>query len=386
MIYRRLYGITLIAICMTMLSGCWSSKELNTISIVSGITLDKAKDGIRLSFEIYKPQNQSGTGQGESEAKSIITYSEGELNLQTIREVPKHVNRRLFLPHAIVLLIGEELLENNIMDYLDFWIRENEAREKIKLVIVKGSKAYKALEVNTGLEDTSAQYINSLLENKKSNSETKSVSLVDFLADYYDDGIENVLPFIEIINDGEKEILLLNGIGIIKNESLVGYLEGIEVRAYNFVTNNIDSAIIVTETPNVEGAKSAVEVLSSKCKIKYIKGKMEFKVKINIAAMLSEQTKAVNLKKAEIIDQIEQSCANTVKSQIEEVIKKTQKQFKADIFGFGQVLHRQSPKEWKILKDNWQEYYPDAKIDVSVNVKIQRRGMTNSSAKWKDDK
>ena len=119
---------------------------------------------------------------------------------------------------------------------------------------------------------------------------------------------------------------------------------------------------------------------------KYIKEQMEFDIKVNIKGMLSEQKNAVDLKNSENINQIEESCANTVKSQIEDVIKKAQKTFKTDIFGFGQIIHRQSPKEWKELKDKWKEYYPDAKVNVSVDVKIQRRGMANSSAKWKDDK
>ena len=34
------------------------------------------------------------------------------------------------------------------------------------------------------------------------------------------------------------------------------------------------------------------------------------------------------------------------------------KELKADIFGFGEILHKKYSNEWKTFRDNWDDIYP----------------------------
>ena len=56
-------------------------------------------------------------------------------------------------------------------------------------------------------------------------------------------------------------------------------------------------------------------------------------------------------------------------------IKTVQKDYGIDIFGFGEVVARQDYKNFKKVKDDWDEAFKDAEIDVGVNIKIRRAGI-----------
>lgn len=58
-------------------------------------------------------------------------------------------------------------------------------------------------------------------------------------------------------------------------------------------------------------------------------------------------------------------------------LRKAQQELQTDIFGFGEVLHRSNPGYWRQVQDHWNEEFPRAQVQVQVELKLQRTGMTN---------
>ena len=69
---------------------------------------------------------------------------------------------------------------------------------------------------------------------------------------------------------------------------------------------------------------------------------------------------------------IEKLTNQYVKEHILETIKKVQKDYGVDIFGFGEVVARQDYKNFKKVKDHWDEAFKDAEIEVAVNIKTAK--------------
>lgn len=70
----------------------------------------------------------------------------------------------------------------------------------------------------------------------------------------------------------------------------------------------------------------------------------------------------------------------TTEKQVEEdimrLVEKTQTELKSDILGFGgETIHKKNPKVWHKIKENWQENYPNTKVEVKVNVTIKNAGL-----------
>ena len=64
-----------------------------------------------------------------------------------------------------------------------------------------------------------------------------------------------------------------------------------------------------------------------------------------------------------------------LKNMYLKTIKTVQKDYGIDIFGFGEVVARQDYKNFKKVKDHWDEAFKDAEIDVAVNYKMRRAGI-----------
>ena len=53
---------------------------------------------------------------------------------------------------------------------------------------------------------------------------------------------------------------------------------------------------------------------------------------------------------------------------------KAQRQYRSDIFGFGEVIHREDAKYWKKIQGEWDEVFPHVPVVVEVDLQIRRTG------------
>ncbi|MNW70979.1 hypothetical protein D3C74_505550 [compost metagenome] len=61
-----------------------------------------------------------------------------------------------------------------------------------------------------------------------------------------------------------------------------------------------------------------------------------------------------------------------------------QREYHADIFGFGGVIHEEMPKTWRKLKEKWPEEFNDLDVKVSSEIIIQSTAKTSRTIKKGD--
>ena len=63
-----------------------------------------------------------------------------------------------------------------------------------------------------------------------------------------------------------------------------------------------------------------------------------------------------------------------------DAVEKAQKDYKSDIFGFGETFYRQDVKRWYKMKRDWNRIYAeDLTVDLDAKVQIRRLGTLNNS-------
>jgi spore germination protein KC len=87
----------------------------------------------------------------------------------------------------------------------------------------------------------------------------------------------------------------------------------------------------------------------------------------------------IDLTKPQTIAEIKEIADRTVKQFIDKAIGKMQKQYKVDIFGFGQAIHRAEPKLWKKIGKDWDAHFVDLPVNVKVDARIRRLGTVSNS-------
>jgi spore germination protein KC len=166
---------------------------------------------------------------------------------------------------------------------------------------------------------------------------------------------------------------------------MVGKLNGDETKSMNFVMNKIKGGILAVKDAKGKSTYS-LEILSSRTKIiPEITNNGKVKIKINTVTHtgLDEVMSTHPLDGEESIMAIQQRASDALELSMKDVIQKVQKKYGADIFGFGESMHENSPRDWAKLKDIWPDKFAELEVDIDCKVVIQSTAKTTRSIKMR---
>jgi len=78
----------------------------------------------------------------------------------------------------------------------------------------------------------------------------------------------------------------------------------------------------------------------------------------------------------ENISKLEDASISEIKKQIKDALDVAQNKYESDVFGFGKLIHRRYPKEWKSIKKDWDKKFSDLPIEIEIVFNIRRTGLT----------
>lgn len=102
-------------------------------------------------------------------------------------------------------------------------------------------------------------------------------------------------------------------------------------------------------------------------------------ITINVEGNVGSVECHINLNELGTIDELEKIYEKDLRENINKTIVTLQKQYKSDVFGFGEAIYRSNPKEWNKMKDHWDEEFSKLMFNVEVDLKIVRTGTKDNS-------
>ena len=155
---------------------------------------------------------------------------------------------------------------------------------------------------------------------------------------------------------------------------MAGELDNIETRGLLWVLGEVKSGIIEVDCPDSQG-KIGLEIIRAGSKTTpEIKGdSILIKVKVNETGNIGEQTCAANLMEPSMIAALNEGKAEAIRGEIMAALKKA-RELNADIFCFGEAVHKKYPKLWKELENRWDEIFPDLEVEIDVETRLQEAG------------
>jgi len=259
-----------------LLSGCWNNRDLTDISIVVGLGLDRTEDGkVLLTVQVVEPaaiQSSSSetkkVGGGQTRPVFVESY-EGETVFEAARRILSTVDKRLFFSTAQVFILGDKLLQDGIEEALDFFQRDQEVNYLMDVLVAKGVTPREILEMETDTNSIPAMYIKGTIDNTIFRGTVKRTMLIDLIKDI---NISGKQPAIGRISKPEEKVVSTEGVAVIKDGRLAGWLGPYETRGYLFAIDEVESTIV--NIPADDG-KIAMEIVRSKGKIsvEFEKGK-----------------------------------------------------------------------------------------------------------------
>lgn len=394
---KNIFLLLIVLFCTLIFTGCWDRRELTDLAIVGAIAIDKIGDKVNLSYEIIKAKSQDT--KGSDEPPVYYLQSEGETVSDSVKSATLESDKVLFWPHTNMIYFSKKFAQEGLFSYIDYFNRNHEARRYVNLAVTKTNNAYEIMTVD-GIKEVPSLYVEKLFENYSSNGKAVSVKLLDFLKTYYAEGIEPVTGIIEPKKrfegktekkddkSSEEENLVpsIEGLAVFKEDKFIGFFDGYEARGYNIIVNKLKNSLVVSMSRDGLG-KTSVEINSSSSKIEVeIKDEKYYAtLEIKIAGTLGGEGGKEDISSLEAIKKTEEKISEVIKNEVEKSIQKA-KEYKSDIFGFGQALHISNPKKWKEIKEKWNDEFPNISINTIVKTKIQRAGVENQQLAVKESR
>ena len=391
---KRLCVILLILMLLTC-TGCWDRVEPQKLAEVNSALYDIRDNGqYRVVYEIVNPTSSGGTGGGggggNEKSPYTIASGEGDSFREAIGSIMRSTEKNIFGGHNKVRLFTERFAQKEMLSMLEFVARARFMDETSLMIVIKDAVPEDIHFSAVGLSDLMGDYLEDLAnEHMRRTSKSVSVTTLDFIKDCYLEGKQPVMGVAELAEGGNKssgntvsggggdddapQIILYEGLAAFKDNRLVGYMNGIEARAYNIVVNTVNASHISVPSGD---RQTVMKIDSSKADLKTFLEDDRIIVRVNIKAKLHvvEESGNLDVSKAEPLKTVEARFNELMQSEVEAAIRKAQTEFRSDIFGFGRQVNIQHPDRWPEFKENWDDHFADATVEVTVESSVTRTG------------
>lgn len=384
----------IILLALLLLTGCWSRRELNDMLIVLGLSIDWVDQEYLVSFQVVNPSEISSQRTKQDQPPVTLFQGRGKTLFEAARALSAEAPRKFYLGHLEIFVMSESLARRGLYDFIDVLLRDNETRMDFKVVVARGTPAENILKIFTPIEKLPTRSMKQSLETSEKNwAPTVSMNLDDVLNMLSRRGEELALTGIQIVGDLPKSESKRNvqsfkplgnfrytGIAAFKRDKLVGWLNEEESKGYSDITNKLQSTSISLACGNQN--YMGMEVTSSKSKIRMNvrNGKPEARVRIRSeVTIVNRPCLDVDLTDPATIRKLQKELEQIIESHANSAIKRA-KQWKTDIFGFGERLAKTHPHYWESVKTSWSdEYFPELSVQYEIEVKIRKTGTIGNS-------
>lgn len=372
-------------------AGCSNYDELNNLSIVTGVSLDKKDDIYEVSYLIANsPKGQTSSKEGE--AKTTVYSGKGKTIPDAAMEIEQKSPKKIYLGHINVVVISEEISKEGFFKTAGWLIRNSETRKKFYLLQAKDEEAKNILKIVSPLESFPSQSIATLLEsNHDSKSASTAITYSTFIGHVLEKGYDPILPSISIVGDPKKgsneeniktttptAYNILGPLAIFRSDKLVGYATIEESQFINLLQNQTDQ---IKYTLKINNNKISIDSYNISSNTK-LKDKNTIDINIKASGTIQNISGNINIKDYNEIKNIENHWNENLKKDLYKIIDKMKNEYECDVFGFGNKIYLKYPRYFEKIEKDWNDkYFKNVKVNIKTDLKIISTGSLQETLK-----
>lgn len=376
---RTLVYILLIS-NLIFLTGCWNYSEIDDFSIASALSIDKNENGDYSLVGEFLEVNPSQSG---ISFKTNFIEATGKTILEAIRNMIPISNKRLYWSHATIIVLSEDVALDSLLPVLDWIMRDPFPRPTVHLYISREKTAREIIET----ENESTKILNFQFEKVikafKYSAKSPHIETYRVANQVNENKFYSVLPTIEMIFSGNKNIASISGAAFFSGDKLEGFLNPSDTMKYLFIVNELEKGLLVIHIDEKDNDKVTLDILKNKTKLKADISPTEItmNITINTDVSISEIDNGVDYTNKEGRKLLKENIENYIEKEIETFIKYIQKEYALDIFNFGDYIRRNHPNTWKIIEKDWDSIFRELNVNVKSNINIKGSGQISKPIK-----
>ena len=232
-------------------------------------------------------------------------------------------------------------------------------------------KINKAISVGSSIQDN--------IEWLETYGEAIYTTIGEMLSSISMGNVGYVLPYVGI-QDNDIQYL---GLAVMKDSKLIDIIGINDTDGLIYLL--ADKPILKESTPGIKNSNNFLSFHSKLKKRKittdYIDNTPIINVNLDLNLELHYQYYVEPLSKDEI-KRIEDTLSKKIKTDIQTIVTKSQKEYKCDIFDFVKYFRADCPNAYSSI--DWKEAYPTAKVNIVVSTKILNLNLLDPNAKMKN--
>jgi len=396
---RRGLIILLLVLNVFAFCGCWDRTELEDLGVVNAVGIEQGSGGkIRVIVQTLNTAALSKTGGGrgvEFEKGYRNSVIEGDTFADAINKLTTATATKRSFSHNNLFIISEDLArQRGVQDILDFLERDPQIRLDAWVIVGRGSLV-NLFDVPGRISGSVGGRLTDILKFRNESSTYAPLKLEEFIrllestcCQPYTAVVE-IQPNASVPTDKGHGILdgnvpeplnntIINGTALFKQDKMVGWLNDTESKGLLWIRGEAKQGNITFQAPGKEPKKVTTKLIRTKSKLEpEIKdGQVYMTLKLEVESYLFDNQARISPDKPEELSRVEEAQSKEVRRQVEAALKKAQEQYKVDVFGFGEAVHRKYPREWKQMEKNWPELFPNVPVKVQVKSLIQHTSLT----------
>lgn len=370
---RKLFVLLL---CVITMSGC-QVQDIGKRAYVTMMSIDvpdkpksNEETGIspryKVTAEIVKlPKYRTFT----DKPANIIISAEGEDIDQALQYMQTRLSFQINLLHLRGVLIGEEMAKKNLKDIFSFIEKDPDIARRLRLAFVQGGRASDLFQVQPRFTKIVNQELISMTQ--INNPLARSVTFGDLIRDLRSN--EGRAFGTRFLFDRDEKLAISHGGAVIQDWKLLGWADAELTRKTLWIMEKVQ----VTVSARMNNSLLTYQTDAKNFRIvPQIKGDklLAFKVTVKTDGTIrQEQGSDIDLSDPKNISKLEKVFSQKIKTEVEEAIEVSQKQFETDYIGFERALKDRRPEIFE--KMDWEKEFPAIPIDVEVNAKISKFGL-----------
>lgn len=274
-------------------------------------------------------------------------------------------------------LFGENLAKVGIKNILDTYMRDPSLGPRVYFAVAEGT-ARELLEYEPKEGTNSSLYLRTFLEKLDSENERVNYNTYQFIRDYYDDGIDPIMPYYKI----REQSIAIDGYALFKDDHFIHHLSPTLSGVLFALRKDTPKGTFSFEiAPPDDEHVFPDQLMFDYKKTKY---KVDVKVKdhepISIDISIELEGSVLEYTREEHTDT--ENAQKKIEKKINEYLMKKSnvlidltKELKVDPIGLGSyVRNKLTYEQWE--KINWDDVYPTLDINLDIKMKLVNTGQT----------
>jgi spore germination protein KC len=353
--------LALLLIFALALSGCWGSREMDSLAYILVLGIDEGeKGGVAIYAQVGVPSQPSEGGGGEP--AFITLTSEGRNMTEAVAKLFIKSTKIPDLSHLQLLIFSEKLASSGLQQVLDFLRRDYSLRENVRVAVAEVD-----IEDLLNVEEKlSKQPALAIINQFRINTERSTVvqsELKDLVSYILEPDRQGAVPIIGTSEDR----FTLGKTAVFNGYKMAATLDMSQTLGLQLWRDHVSTGQVTIPL------SSPGEVIS----LAIIKSTTDIKVSWQDNKLLVRSMVDVNLDVQEMADveaaELKTRVSHYFVNRMRDTLQVAQKEG-VDFLGLSAKLRRKDTESWRRENHRWSEVIQNAEYDLRCVVHIRGQG------------